>query len=123
MNKKILLVDDDSAILHALTARLSHLGYDVLARTDAFSVLGEVERHMPKLAIIDVNLPGLNGFELAEKLDEMSDQNDKTKKIFMTASMNPDLRQTAMQFDPDGFLEKPYNPQDLIGLVETCMAS
>lgn len=131
MNEHILVVDDDPAILHALTARLTHLGHEVVARTDPFAVLGEQESAMPKLAIIDINLPGLSGFELARKLDEHCDEalrgdaegaGEKLKKIFITASMNPELRRTAEAFEPVGFFEKPYNPQELVELVSECMA-
>ncbi|MEQ9450608.1 MAG: response regulator [Pseudomonadales bacterium] len=119
---KILLVDDDPSILHAMTARLKHIGLDVAAKSDAMSAIAEANDVRPDIAIIDVNLPGTNGFDLARKLDEMFVDDHRIKKIFLTASKNPDLKREATSLDAVGFLEKPYSSNDLLAALENCYA-
>lgn len=122
VSPKILLVDDDPSILHALTARLKHIGLDVAAKSDAMSAIAEANDVRPDIAIIDVNLPGTNGFDLARKLDEMFVDDHRIKKIFLTASKNPDLKREATSLDAVGFLEKPYSSNDLLAALENCYA-
>ncbi|MEQ8690503.1 MAG: response regulator [Pseudomonadales bacterium] len=122
VSPKILLVDDDPSILHAMTARLKHIGLDVAAKSDAMSAIAEANDVRPDIAIIDVNLPGTNGFDLARKLDEMFVDDHRIKKIFLTASKNPDLKREATSLDAVGFLEKPYSSNDLLAALENCYA-
>lgn len=122
VSPKILLVDDDPSILHALTARLKHIGLDVAAKSDAMSAIAEANDVRPDIAIIDVNLPGTNGFDLARKLDEMFVDDHRIKKIFLTASKNPDLKREATSLNAVGFLEKPYSSNDLLAALENCYA-
>lgn len=119
--RKILVVDDDPSILHALSARLTHLGLEVVAKPDAMEALGEAQDHKPDIAIIDINLPGVNGFELARKLDDMCADGSKVKKIFLTASKNPEFKAEAARLEAVGFLEKPYSPNDLLSALEACI--
>ena len=122
VSPKILLVDDDPSILHAMTARLKHIGLNVSAKSDAMSAIAEANDVRPDIAIIDVNLPGTNGFDLARKLDEMFVDDHRIKKIFLTASKNPDLKREATSLNAVGFLEKPYSSNDLLAALENCYA-
>jgi response regulator NasT len=119
--QKVLVVDDDLSILHALSARLKYLGMEVAAKPDAMEALGEAQDNKPDIAIIDVNLPGASGFDLARKLDDMCADGQKVKKIFLTASKNPEFKAEAARLDAVGFLEKPYSPNELISALEACI--
>jgi len=116
---RILLVDDDPSILHALTARLTHLGHIVEARPDAMTAIAEIGDLDPDIAIIDINLQGVSGFELARLMDERDPQR-KIRKIFLTASKDPHLKEQALAMGAAGYLEKPYSPGELAQLLDYC---
>jgi len=90
MNSKksttILIVDDESPILQALRIRLEHARYEVIAARDAATACQLARENVPDIALLDVNLPEGTGFELADKLDRLSQKT--IYKVFISASRN-----------------------------------
>ena len=111
----VLVVDDDPNILHAISARLHHVGYDVCTAQDAMAAMSAIEESRPKVAIMDINLPGVSGLELSKKLAR---NGRMPQTIFLTASKDPRLRKEAMQFDSTFFLEKPFNATELLECLD-----
>jgi DNA-binding response OmpR family regulator len=75
--KKILLAEDDKFISKAYTAGFSDVGFDVTPVTDGDSVVAKVTSEKPDLILLDLIMPGKNGFEVLEELKK----NDTLKKI------------------------------------------
>ena len=90
--RNLLLVDDDTAILRALTARLTHAGYEVSAASNASIALTQAEQLAPDVALLDINMPGIDGFKLAEALRE---RRPDCVCIFLTASRSREQRDIA----------------------------
>jgi len=116
---KVLLVEDDKKLSLAMSMRLKSSGYSVESAPDAISAMSNAIKFSPDVVIIDINLPGGDGFTVAERL-KGSAQTSSIPFIFMTASKKPGLRQKAMDGGAIGFLEKPFYPASLVELIDGC---
>ena len=117
MKKTILVVDDDKRIVIALTVRLKAKGYDVVAAYDAAMAMSIAMQHRPDLALLDISMPGGNGFMVAKRLqNEVSTAG--VPLIFLTASKQPGLRETAWDLGAVGFFEKPYEAEDFLAAID-----
>jgi DNA-binding response OmpR family regulator len=74
MGKKILIIDDDRHLLVGLTARLKASGYSVFSATDVMSGMTMARTELPDLIILDLGLPGDDGFQVLERMKGSSDQ-------------------------------------------------
>lgn len=118
MTKKILLVDDEVAILALLSATLATEDrYSLLLRThgdDAISVCG---RERPDLLILDIMMPGMDGYEVCRLLRK--DPSTADIKIIMLTALTQDFdRQKAMEAGADAYFTKPFSPSALLEKVE-----
>ena len=71
-NKKILIVDDDQDLLRGLSIRLNASGYRVCLAVDAISAISTARKEEPDLIILDIMLPGCDGFEVLEQCSRVS---------------------------------------------------
>lgn len=110
MSNKVLIVDDDGPILKALHLRFSHSGFDVLCAKDAISALNIMRQEKPEAAILDINMPGLDGFALSKKIADQAD----IPVFFMSANKSPGLLETAQACNAVGFYEKPLDSKSLV---------
>lgn len=121
MKQKILLVEDDEKIVKALTIRLKSQGYDVVVAYDAVMATAQAREHHPAIILLDISMPGGNGFTVAERLNDSSLTTD-IPIIFLTASKEPGLRERAKELGAVGFLEKPFEAQELIAVIQHALA-
>ena len=112
-SKRILIVEDDSATAAALEVRLRGNGYTTWSATDAILALSLAVRHRPDLILLDVTLPGGDGYRLAQKLQQAPETRD-TPILFVTGSKDPELRQKVMELGAAGLLEKPFETEELL---------
>lgn len=115
---RILLVEDDKAIAQALKVRLLHEGYEVFIAQDAVSAISVAREALPDVALLDINMPGGNGFDVARRIDRTI---GGVGKIFMTASKEPGLRQQALDVGAVAFVEKPFTAEDLKTAIEAAI--
>jgi len=121
VKSKILLVEDDEKIVKALTIRLKSQGYDVVAVFDAVMAMSKAMEHHPDVILLDISMPGGNGFTVAERLQNSSLTVD-IPVIFLTASKEPGLRERAKGLGAVGFLEKPFEAQELLSVIQHALA-
>src|SRR2546430_562727 len=114
--KKILIIEDDPNSALALVIRLKAHGFATATATDAISGLSMAIRHHPDLVLLDIAIPGGDGFALAEKLRTHPETKDP-RVIFLTANKDPELRQKVMDLGAAGLLEKPYQTEDLLLMI------
>ncbi len=114
--KKILVVEDDPDIARALSIRLKSAGYEVIMAFDAVMGTTAAVQRRPDLAILDISMPGGNGIMLAQRL-QTNAETIGTPVIFITASKKPELRLEAEEIGAVGFFEKPYEADEVIGLI------
>lgn len=118
----VLLVEDDRKIALALSMRLKANGYAVVTARDAVWAMQAALAHRPDAVLLDINLPGGNGFTVAEQL-RGSRATASVPVIFITASKQDAMRERAVQLGAAGFLEKPLEPAALTTLLESCIGS
>ncbi|MDB6033464.1 MAG: czcR 2 [Verrucomicrobiales bacterium] len=117
--KKVLIIEDDRKITTALTFRLQAEGYEVFAAGDAIAGLNSAVRNQPDLVLMDISMPAGDGFLVAERIQALIPK--LTPIIFITASKKPGLRQRASELGGVAFLEKPYNPEELLGTMREAL--
>ena len=110
---KIFLIEDDETMLALLRTLLSIEGFDVvqLPKGDtAAGIIDEVRREMPALILLDVHIRQINGFDLLY----MIRNDDALKHLRVLMSSGMDFKERCREQGADGFILKPYMPEDLI---------
>jgi CheY-like chemotaxis protein len=118
--KKILLVEDDRRIRTALVARLRAAHYEVVAACDPVYATMMVAAHQPDLIIADIFMPVMKGLTFVRQLKGMGLHSPPV--IFITASQQEGLWESAMRLGAAGFFEKPYDPNRLLATVAHTLA-
>jgi DNA-binding response OmpR family regulator len=115
--KRILIVEDDQKIALALQVRLKANRYAVSVASDAIvgASLGRTVK--PDLILLDISMPGGDGFQLAETFHNMLETSG-TPIIFITASKNPELLEKVMSLGAVGLFEKPFDTEKLLYSIE-----
>ena len=120
--KKVLLVEDDKKVALALGIRLKAMGYDVVTASDAVSAVSQARKSEPDVVLLDINLPGGDGFLVAERLQQLV-QTATSPIIFITASKRSELKRKAEEVGAVRFLEKPFDATKLADAIETAFTS
>src|SRR6266850_6797908 len=120
MTHKILVVEDDKRIALALTVRLRAAGYDVITAPDAVLAVSMALKHRPDLMVLDILMPGGNGFLVAERIQDLEAMLG-VPCIFLTASKQPGLREQARRLGAAGFFEKPYEAGTLLAAIRATL--
>ncbi len=118
--KKILIVEDDQKISQVLAIRLRAAGYEVAAAYDAVMASSAAVKSRPDLVILDISMPGGDGFQVAERI-QLLGATAGVPMIFITASKKPEFRQKALALGAAGFFEKPYEPEELLAAVHSAL--
>ena len=113
---RVLVVDDDQDFNRALATLLEMVGYEVRTAHDGLKGLDSVEEFRPHCAVLDVDLPGLDGVEVARRLRRQPHGRDITL-IAMTGWARNEDRTAAMLAGFDHFLAKPVNLDELFALL------
>ncbi len=113
--KKVLIIDDDSAILEALQLTFDSFGYKTNALAKGEEAINEAFKFKPDLIILDVLLSGIDGKVVCKNIKE----DPKLKKIpIVMISAHPDVKKSALDAGANDFLEKPFDLDILIKKVE-----
>ena len=111
----ILVVEDDKKLASALSIRLNAAGYNVVTASDGFKGLSAAIKYRPNLIVMDIWLPGMIGFVVAERLKETGMK--EIPVIFTTASKKVSLWSMTQEVGAKGFFEKPYEIEDLLAAI------
>ncbi|HJR18078.1 MAG TPA: response regulator [Actinomycetota bacterium] len=113
---RVMIVDDDPLIRGVVRAVLEDQDYELEEAASGEEALRLAERHPPSLVLLDVMMPGMNGFEVAERFK--SDPNLKAAVIVMlTAKDAPEDRVRGMDAGADVYFTKPFSPLELLTTV------
>lgn len=113
------IVDDDDDLRRSLAFLLSSVGIRALTYPDAAGFLEGFDPEQPAVVIVDVRMPGMNGFQLQERLVELG---YPAPVIFCSAHGDIPMSVRAMSKGAVDFLEKPYEPQLMIDIVQQQLA-
>ena len=117
MKKKILVVEDDKRIAMMLFVRLKTENYEACIACDAVQAMTIAKQECPDLILLEISLPGGNGFLVAEWLRDLK-ETAGVPIIFMNASQKPGLREEAREYRAAAFLEKPFDAQELFAAIQ-----
>ncbi len=115
--KKILIIEDDPRLGLALSVRLKANGYATWIAVDCVTAVSTAVAIKPDLVLLDISLPAGNGFSLIEQFDQLPELSE-IPIIVATASKDPDLRTKALGLGASGLLRKPYDAEELLGVIE-----
>lgn len=117
-NNKVLILDDENAIRQFMKINLEYQGYKTCEAASGEEALKVFEEENPAVAILDVMLPGINGFEVCQKIREKS---PKTGIIMVSAKSQDIDKILGLERGADDYIIKPFNPQELILRVRSLM--
>jgi DNA-binding response OmpR family regulator len=117
MAEKILIVDDEKALLETLAYNLKHQGYDVDTAEDGPSAIEAARRIHPDAIILDIMLPGMDGFEVCRTLR----QEMNTPVLMLTARDDEIDRVVGLEVGADDYLTKPFSMRELLARVKAML--
>ncbi len=115
-HKLVLVVDDDPDLRELMKLLLEGAGYVVQTASDGRDALERVSLKLPALVLLDMKMPGMNGWQFAEELRRAYAR--RVPIVVVTAA--EDARKTAEEIGAEGYLGKPFDLDDVLALVEHC---
>lgn len=111
--RRILVVDDEPRMIRFIRLNLEHDGYDVFEASSGEEALEKLRDHIPNLVILDVMMPGVDGFETLRMLREIS----SVPVIMLTAKGDVEDRVKGLELGADDYIAKPFDPSELVSRV------
>ncbi len=118
MKRTILLVEDEPSLILTLSDRLASEGYDVETVGDGENALERLKQRVFDLVILDVNLPGKNGFDVCRELRAMGKQ---VPVLMLTARRQVADKVVGLKSGGDDYLTKPFDMAELLARVEALL--
>jgi two-component system KDP operon response regulator KdpE len=117
MSGKVLVVDDEPEIRRVLKTGLGYQGFDVLAVASGEEALEEVRRWRPDVVLLDLGLPGMDGFEVLKRMP------DKSRVAAMVVSVMPGEKDKvrALDLGADDYLVKPFGIEELSARIRAVL--
>ena len=122
MAAHIMIVEDDEELNEVLQYNLTRAGYQVSQAWDGREAMDALRERPPDLLLLDLMLPGANGWDVCRFLAESPELKDIPIIIFTAKSAREDFDQ-ARQFNLAGFFTKPYATADVLRHVEKVLAA
>ena len=121
-DKKILIVEDDKEMLHAMGIRLKAQGYSLAIATDAISAISTARKEKPDLIILDLGLPGGDGFLVIQRL--RSNYDLLLVPIIVVSARDPVANERrALDAGAQAFLHKPFENTQFLAAIESAMSA
>ncbi|MCY9022281.1 response regulator transcription factor [Priestia megaterium] len=111
---KVLLIDDEPTILQFLSLGLTNEGFDIKAAQDGIEGINIAKEFNPLIAIVDVMLPGMDGFEVCRLLKKMGN----IAVIMLTAKDQVDDRVKGLTIGADDYMVKPFSFEELLARIQ-----
>ena len=121
MGKRILVVEDDPGAIRLVSYTLEQEGYEVITALNGLEGLKKARADKPDLLILDVMLPGLDGFEVCRRL--RADDGTAGLPILMLSAKAQEIdKTTGLKIGADDYLAKPADPADILDRVSNLLA-
>jgi DNA-binding response OmpR family regulator len=118
MKRRILVVEDDVSLARVLCDNLVYEGFDVALAADGNRALKEHRAFNPDLVLLDLTLPGLDGFEVCRKLNR---EQSRTGIIILTARTQKEDKLQGLRLGADDYITKPFALDELLARIEAVM--
>ncbi|RHW41003.1 DNA-binding response regulator [Neobacillus notoginsengisoli] len=117
INQKICVVDDEPKILRFVSANLRSIGYEVATAASGEELFDKFDLISPDLILLDIMMPGQDGFEVMENLRKFSN----VPVIMLTARSNPKDKVQGLNVGADDYLTKPFSLDELFARVNAVL--
>ncbi|TKJ28271.1 MAG: DNA-binding response regulator [Chloroflexi bacterium B3_Chlor] len=117
MKKRILVIDDDPRLIKLVNLGLTHAGYEVYKACDGQEGLREMYIRQPDLVILDIMMPGMDGWRVCRRIREMCD----TPIIMLTAKAGQDDIVRGLEHGADDYMIKPFSVRELLARVRAVL--
>ncbi len=117
---EVLVVDDDPDIRMLVVFALEDSGFAVRQADDGASALAALAVKAPDAMVLDVMMPGLNGFEVVQQLRQSEETRD-IPVILLTATVQEKDISKGFEAGADDYMRKPFNPQELQARVKALL--
>jgi DNA-binding response OmpR family regulator len=117
VKKKILIIDDDQELNDLLTRYLAKFDFEVISASHPSVGLELFRKQSPNLIVLDVMLPGKNGFEVCKEIR----QEAKVPIIMLTARGDLSDRIVGLELGADDYMPKPYEPRELVARIQSVL--
>jgi DNA-binding response OmpR family regulator len=120
MHNKILIVEDDKDMVRAMGVRLKAQGYSLVVASDAISAISTARKEIPDLIILDLGLPGGDGFVVMERLKSLSDL--LLVPVIVLSARDPKINEPlALQAGAHAFFQKPFEAAELLAAIQNAL--
>jgi two-component system alkaline phosphatase synthesis response regulator PhoP len=120
MPQRILVVDDDPSIVKVVRSYLEQAGYEVLTASDGARALQMVRHERPDLVVLDVMLPGRDGWEITRSI-RADAALAATPIILLTARVEDTDKILGLEFGADDYITKPFNTREVVARVRALL--
>jgi len=110
----ILVVDDEDAVRHLLQRTLEESGYSVVTASDGYEALERLSQHKVKLVLLDIKMPGLDGFSALELVRKTSN----VPVIMLTAIDEVTAVRDSLGLGADDYIRKPFKTPELLAHIQ-----
>jgi DNA-binding response OmpR family regulator len=114
MRPALLLVDDDPTLLSVLARRMAREGYEVVTADSGPRALALLDQRWPALLIVDLMMPGMDGFELCARVKRIAD----LPIIVLSAVDASEAKVRALEDYAEDYVTKPFDPDELVARVQ-----
>src|SRR3989442_6982377 len=120
MASKVLIVEDEQGVVHLLRARLEPEGFQVIAAYDGQAGLRAVTEARPDLLILDLTLPGLDGFEICRRIRRQP-ESARLPILVLSGRTEEVDKVVLLELGADDYVTKPFSPKELVARVKTLL--
>jgi len=110
----VLLVDDDLTLLSLLARRVARAGFEVSTARSGTAALKQLETSWPALVVVDLMMPGIDGFELCRRIKLLAD----LPIIVLSAVDESEAKVNALELYAEDYVTKPFDPDELIARIQ-----
>jgi len=110
----VLLVDDDLTLLAVLGRRVARAGFDVRTASSGSAALKQLEESWPALLVVDLMMPGMDGFELSRRVKQIAD----LPIIVLSAVDASEAKVSALELYAEDYVTKPFDPDELVARIQ-----
>jgi len=121
MSEKILIADDDPNATRFAQFVLEQKGYQVVTASNGLEGLNKVAEEKPDLVILDIMLPGMDGFQICRRL-RAAESTARLPILMLSGKARESDRESGLKVGADEYLTKPASPADLTNAVQKLLA-